>query len=122
MAPTPPTFRTPMQLARHHLRLTTLSAVILAVVASGSNARPLPRRVSFNEHIRPIFAEQCVACHGGVKGRTSHGETDPIGFSTICEPTHVRDLHAAMLHLLGIDHLEFKYPLSGACSKTNRRP
>lgn len=56
-----------MHLARQNLRLTTLSAVILAGIASGAGGNSLPERVSFNDHIRPIFAEHCVACHGGFK-------------------------------------------------------
>jgi hypothetical protein len=41
-------------------------------LAIGEEATPapngdLPQKVSFNEHIRPIFAKHCVACHGGVK-------------------------------------------------------
>lgn len=32
-----------------------------------STDAPMPSRVSFNDHIRPIFAGHCVACHGGVK-------------------------------------------------------
>lgn len=54
---------------------------------------------------------------GGVKGGTSHGETDPIGFSTVGEPTHVRDMHATLLHLLGIDHQHLVYPLQGLDQK-----
>ena len=37
------------------------------VVAEGDNSSAVPERVSFNAHIRPIFAKHCVACHGGVK-------------------------------------------------------
>lgn len=35
--------------------------------AEGDSAAALPREVNFNQHIRPIFAKHCVACHGGVK-------------------------------------------------------
>ena len=37
------------------------------VQAESPSAADDATRVRFNEHIRPIFAEHCVACHGGVK-------------------------------------------------------
>lgn len=40
----------------------------------------------------------------GVKGGTSFGETDDIGYKAVVDPVTVHDLHATMLHLLGIDH------------------
>ncbi|MHC5028158.1 MAG: DUF1501 domain-containing protein [Planctomycetota bacterium] len=41
---------------------------------------------------------------GGVKGGITHGATDDLGYSAVHNVVHVRDLHATMLHLLGIDH------------------
>jgi hypothetical protein len=41
---------------------------------------------------------------GGVRGGESHGETDEIGWKAAVNPTSVHDLHATILHLLGIDH------------------
>jgi hypothetical protein len=48
---------------------------------------------------------------GGVKGGTSHGESDEIGYAAAVDRVHVNDLHATILHLLGLDHerLTFKY-------------
>ncbi len=40
----------------------------------------------------------------GIKGGTSFGETDEIGYKAVVDPVTVHDLHATMLHLLGIDH------------------
>ena len=40
----------------------------------------------------------------GIQGGASHGETDEIGHRAAVDPTTVHDLHATMLHLLGIDH------------------
>ena len=40
----------------------------------------------------------------GIKGGSSHGETDEIGYRAAVDPVTVHDLHATMLHLLGIDH------------------
>ena len=44
---------------------------------------------------------------GGIKGGVTHGNTDDLGYSAIENPVHVRDLHATMLHQLGIDHERF---------------
>jgi len=41
---------------------------------------------------------------GGVKGGTTYGATDDLGYHAVENPVHVHDLHATMLHLLGIDH------------------
>jgi len=41
---------------------------------------------------------------GGVKGGFTWGETDQMGYNVISGKVHIHDLHATMLHLLGIDH------------------
>jgi hypothetical protein len=48
---------------------------------------------------------------GGIKGGISHGATDEFGYKAVEKPVHVRDLHATILHQLGIDHdrLTHKY-------------
>ena len=45
----------------------------------------------------------------GVKGGASYGETDEIGWKAVKDRTSVHDLHATMLHLLGIDHKRLTY-------------
>jgi hypothetical protein len=48
---------------------------------------------------------------GGVRAGYTHGRTDEFGFHVVEDPVHVHDLHATVLHLLGIDHerLTFSY-------------
>jgi hypothetical protein len=48
---------------------------------------------------------------GGVKGGFTYGRTDELGYHAVENPMHVRDLHATLLHLLGLDHerLTFRY-------------
>ena len=48
---------------------------------------------------------------GGARGGMSYGETDNWGFKAVEKRMHVHDLHATMLHLLGVDHerLTFRY-------------
>ena len=50
---------------------------------------------------------------GGVKGGHVHGATDEFGFKAVEKPVHVHDLHATILHLLGLDHEELTYRYSG---------
>jgi uncharacterized protein (DUF1501 family) len=51
------------------------------------------------------------AAGGGIKGGQVYGETDDYSYNITENPVHVRDLHATLLHQLGIDHerLSFKY-------------
>ena len=41
---------------------------------------------------------------GGIKGGMAYGATDELGYNSVEDVVHVRDLHATMLHLFGIDH------------------
>jgi hypothetical protein len=50
---------------------------------------------------------------GGVKPGFVYGATDDFGFKAIEKPVHVHDLHATILHLLGIDHKKLTYRYSG---------
>ena len=46
---------------------------------------------------------------GGVKGGFTWGETDHMGYSVVEGKVHIHDLHATMLHLLGIDHTQLTW-------------
>ena len=50
---------------------------------------------------------------GGVRGGTTYGSTDEIGLHAQDDPAHVNDLHATILHLMGIDHKALTYLHSG---------
>jgi hypothetical protein len=50
---------------------------------------------------------------GGVKAGYTHGETDEFGFRPVAGKVHLHDLHATMLHLLGLDHERLTYRHSG---------
>jgi hypothetical protein len=50
---------------------------------------------------------------GGVKGGLAYGTTDEFGNMAIDNPVHVHDLHATILHLLGLDHERLTYRYSG---------
>jgi hypothetical protein len=49
----------------------------------------------------------------GIQGGTSFGETDEIGYRAAVDPVTVHDLHATMLHLLGLDHTRLTYQHNG---------
>jgi hypothetical protein len=50
---------------------------------------------------------------GGVRGGLAYGETDEFGMNATVNPVHVHDLHATILHLLGIDHERLTYRYAG---------
>jgi hypothetical protein len=50
---------------------------------------------------------------GSVKGGTLYGATDELGHKAVENRVHVNDLHATILHLLGLDHLKLTYRLNG---------
>jgi hypothetical protein len=50
---------------------------------------------------------------GGVRGGMAHGATDEFGFRAIDGRVHVHDLHATILHLLGLDHERLTYRYAG---------
>ena len=50
---------------------------------------------------------------GGVRAGFSYGVTDDYGYYTVDERMHVHDLHATILHLLGLDHERLTYRWAG---------
>jgi uncharacterized protein (DUF1501 family) len=50
---------------------------------------------------------------GGIKGGISYGSTDEFGYNALDPIVHVHDVHATMLHLLGIDHEKLTYLYQG---------
>jgi hypothetical protein len=50
---------------------------------------------------------------GGIKAGQTVGKSDELGYEIAEDPIHVHDLHATLLHCLGIDHKELTYPFQG---------
>ncbi|MGA1393358.1 MAG: DUF1501 domain-containing protein, partial [Phycisphaerales bacterium] len=50
---------------------------------------------------------------GGVKGGSIHGATDEYGYKAVEHPVDIHDLHATMLHLLGVDHKRLVHRFGG---------
>jgi len=67
-------------------------------------------KVGRDHHMR---AFSMFMCGGGIKGGIAHGTTDDFGYHAQEDRVHINDLHATMLHLLGIDHKRLTYPYQG---------
>jgi Protein of unknown function (DUF1501) len=78
------------------------------VVEVGSNAGPTQNGRDHNP-----FGFTMWLAGGGIKGGTTYGATDDFGFKAVEKPVHVHDLHATILHLMGIDHTKLTYRFSG---------
>jgi len=50
---------------------------------------------------------------GGIKGGQVYGETDELSYNITKDPVHIRDLHATILHALGIEHERLTYKFQG---------
>jgi hypothetical protein len=50
---------------------------------------------------------------GGIKGGVVYGDTDEFSYNITENPVHLRDFHATVLHLLGIDHERFTIKTQG---------
>ena len=79
------------------------------VVFTGEFGRtPMAQADGRDHHIRGF---SMFLCGGGVKPGIRYGATDELGYSAVEKIFHVHDLHATIMHLLGIDHekLTFRY-------------
>jgi hypothetical protein len=50
---------------------------------------------------------------GGIRPGATYGETDEFSYNVVRDPVHVHDLHATLLHCLGIDHRRLTYKFQG---------
>jgi hypothetical protein len=50
---------------------------------------------------------------GGIRGGVTYGATDELGYNALEDVVHVRDLHATMLRVLGINHRRFAVRFQG---------
>ncbi len=50
---------------------------------------------------------------GGARAGYAHGETDEFGYHAVADRVHMHDLHATILHLMGLDHERLTYPYAG---------
>ena len=50
---------------------------------------------------------------GGIKPGEAYGQTDELGYEAVENPVHMHDLHATVLHALGLDHKKLTYRHAG---------
>ena len=50
---------------------------------------------------------------GGIKGGMAYGATDDLGMEAVENPLDIHDVHATILHLLGLDHERLTYRFGG---------
>jgi hypothetical protein len=83
----------------------------------------------FKAKIRPVLVSKCYACHSsklstpkgelqldtrdGLRRGGATGATDEFGFKAIENRVSIHDLHATILHALGIDHTKLTYRYAG---------
>ena len=74
---------------------------------------PVAEKPALNGRDHNHYGFTCWLAGGGVRGGTTHGATDDFGFRAVEKPTSVHDLHATMLHLMGLNHEELTYRYAG---------
>lgn len=70
-----------------------------------------PRDSTGRDHHVDAFT--MLLAGGGFKPGLTYGETDEIGYNVVRDRLHVHDLHATVLHQLGLDHLKLTYRFQG---------
>jgi len=83
----------------------------LVVIASEFGRMPLGLGDDGRDH-HP-FAFSTLLAGGGVSGGKIVGRTDDFGWPPVEDLVHINDLHATMLHLFGLDHLQLTYRHQG---------
>ncbi|CAN5340986.1 DUF1501 domain-containing protein [soil metagenome] len=82
------------------------------VVWTGEFGRtPFAQGINGRDHNPSAFSMWMAGA--GIKGGTIYGKTDDYGYRVIENPVTIHDLHATMLHLLGINHTRLTFPFSG---------
>ena len=74
---------------------------------------PVAEKPALNGRDHNHYGFTCWLAGGGVRGGQAYGATDEFGFRAVEKPVSVHDLHATMLHLLGMDHKRLTYRYAG---------
>ncbi|MCB0629141.1 MAG: DUF1501 domain-containing protein [Saprospiraceae bacterium] len=83
----------------------------LVVFAGEFGRTPFAQGTNGRDHNPSAFSIWMAGA--GVKGGTVYGQTDEYGYRVIDKPTTIHDLHATMLHLMGINHEQLTFRFSG---------
>lgn len=74
---------------------------------------PVAEKPALNGRDHNHYGFTCWLAGGGIKGGQAYGATDEFGFRAIDKPVSVHDLHATMLHVLGMNHKRLTYRYAG---------
>ena len=72
---------------------------------------PISQGGDGRDHNRHAFSLWLAG--GGFKSGYAHGQTDTFGYAAVDQPVNVHDLHATLLHALGLDHVRLTFPHEG---------
>ena len=75
---------------------------------------PMAQGTGRDHHIKGY---SMFLCGGGIRSGLVYGATDEFGYNAVENPVHVRDLHATMLHQLGVNHERLTFKLQGLDAK-----
>jgi uncharacterized protein (DUF1501 family) len=101
----------PIAALLHDLKTRGLLADTLVVWGGEFGRTPDSRRADGRDHNAKGYTMWLAG--GGTKGGTSYGATDDYGYKAVENPVHVHDLHASILHLMGLDHERLTYRYAG---------
>ncbi len=75
------------------------------------NRKDQPKEKPGRDHHHTAFS--MLLAGGGVRGGMVYGSSDELGMNVAENPVHVHDLHATILHLMGLDHEKLTYKYAG---------
>jgi hypothetical protein len=81
---------------------------------------PISQGTDGRDHNRHAFSLWLAG--GGFKKGYAHGATDPFGYKAVEKVVRVADLHATLLHVLGLDHEKLTYPHEGRADTLTDAP
>ena len=82
----------------------------LILFGSEFGRTPMAQGNGRDHHIKGF---SCWMAGGGIQGGIMHGSTDELGYNAEQDVVHVHDLHATILHLLGVEHKKLTYKFQG---------
>ena len=100
----------PMTALIKDLKRTGLWKDTLIVWGSEFGRTPMAQGNGRDHHMKAL---SMWFAGGGIKGGLTHGETDDFGYNAVKDVVSVHDMHATMLHLLGIDHERLTFRFQG---------
>jgi hypothetical protein len=93
------------------LKATGLLEDTLVLIGGEFGRTPCAQGTDGRDHNPHGFT--MILAGGGVKPGYHHGATDEYGYYAVDKKVHIHDLHATMLHLMGMDHLKLTYRYAG---------